>query len=225
MLKKILVLVLLLFVPIQAAATLVTYNPMVEAYYLTAPANGVYGWNGWYSSISPTDPTFQVDGASINNGILKIYTGWLGANYTEYGAVASDLFLYSNNNSWAVRLCSSDMGNVYLNPMYQTSVDLFGTNSGVVYGGRYDKNDPKLTPVWAISGLIGSTLVTWGTNEVNIDLSSLPGFDRNNFNFLYSSATCGNGVMTGEVPIPPSILLLLSGFLVLLLRKNVRTNV
>jgi hypothetical protein len=232
-------------------------NPIDEvASYLGTSAYGYSQTNflgpNWGLQIG--DSNFAIGGANVvksgGSTYLDIYTGWgtnptaegsysnglLGNQYSEYGAVAADLTLYSKGNMWMVRLDSSGAGELFLNPKYYTSYGLFqavtntyggNTYGSLIYGAYYNSNNAHIIPVWATSGLVSGTTVpvSWiapgyGGNstsyyEVTIDLSAISGLNPSDFQFLYSTATCANGLLT-NVPLPPSALLLGSGLLGLL---------
>lgn len=189
------------------------FNPLteVESYQ----GSSAVSWGGdWHNVISdPQDTNFNIKGADLSGETLKIFTGWPGPSTSDLTAIAADLFLYSAGTSWAVRLYDGNqqLGDLFKNPAYDTSVDKF-KGTGYIYGGAYDQTNPKPVSVWATTGLqAGKVSVIWGTGEVDVNLSDIPGFDTSHFSFLYPSATCGNSVLTGHVPVPPSLLLLGSG--------------
>jgi len=207
------------------------YTP-VEAYNGSKPSPPSLGWFGWYNIIG--DSNYTIGGVNkVSSGgqtYLDIYTGWgtargdgngqPGNQYSEYGAVAADLTLYSNGKMWMVGLDSSRQGELYASPTYSTSIDLFEGNTSLIYGGAYNKSNPTAVPVLATSsGTMIAGLVSWsaslinGFYEVDVDLSLIKGLDTNNFSFVYPTATCANSTFQGQVPIPGSVLLLGSGLL------------
>jgi hypothetical protein len=211
------------------------YNPYspVLAYQGSSPST-YDGWVGWFNIIG--DSNYTIGGANkVSSGgqtYLDIYTGWgtapnaaggnsnglSGNQYSEYGAIAADLTLYSNGKMWMVGLDSSRQGELFASPTYSTSIDLFEGNTSLIYGGAYNKSNPTAVPVLATgSGTMIPGLVSWSANlingfyEVDVDLSLIKGLDPNHFSFVYPTATCANSVLTGCVPIPSSVLLLGSG--------------
>jgi hypothetical protein len=196
----------------------------VESYHLGNPLGQ------WQLVLADSgDNNFNIAGANLVNSTLEIFTGWPGSDANDLGAIAADLTLKNNNNTYMVRLYdSTELGYLFENPSsISTSNDVFNTDKSVNYGGAYDENAPKFVPVWANDGQVldennNPVIVTvnWKTGEVDIDLSTIPGFDfSDGFSFLYPSATCANSVLTGElgptgnVPLPPSALLLGTGLL------------
>jgi hypothetical protein len=215
------------------------YTP-VESYQY----GSVVSWNGgtWHNVISGSnDPNFNILGANYvkATSTLNIYTGWQGDGLNDLGAVAGDLTLYSNKNTYMVRLSDDgSLGKLFSSTVggfaYQTSLNYNSNqwpNSGDIYGGKYNPSNPQYVPVWATSGYTGTNLnVVWTipgitaidktlpdpsayvVYEVSIPLAGIGnGFNTNNFAFLYASGTCANSVMTGCVPIPSSVLLLGTG--------------
>jgi hypothetical protein len=154
-----------------------------------------------------------------------------------YGKLPADLFLsnHPGTGTWdfAVGLKDDDLGNIYKNPQVKTTVDFFGENGGVVCGGAWDQNDPKQIPVRATSAAEANLAsVVWTAIDINdphhqdakyqvaVNLSALGqyGLNLNNFEFLWTSATCANDVIKGQVfsygqpvPVPPTAVLLGSG--------------
>jgi hypothetical protein len=212
-------------------------NTPVQPYYLTNPATGQAGYWGsvWCNTIG--DPgLFNIAGADFSNHTLTLYSNWPGPGTTDLGAVTADLFLSSNpgTSTWdfAVGLGDNGRGNIYKNPAFNTSQNIFGGNGGVVYGGAWDQSGPKPVPVQVKAtspAEVNTATVTWSLSggidpkyQVVVDLSNLAidGLSLNNFEFLWASATCSNDVIEGTVstsggpgpaPAPPTLLLLGSG--------------
>jgi hypothetical protein len=184
---------------------------------------------GWSDVIGSTN-VFDTFGADWSYGLLTIYTNWNpGKDGTASNLVkTADLFLYGTPvGNLAIRLdTTSGLGTVYFNPVAKTSEDIFA-DSGLYYGGRYDKTSAKPVPVWTTGSTSStSTSVVWSStnpsalnNNVVIDLAALgaTGFSG----FVWGTATCSND---GFAPIPGSLVLLGSGLLGLVgigLRKKV----
>ncbi len=228
---------LLIFMVAASVALCVTgawayqFNPVaeVESYQGTSATS----WNGgyWHPVIADSnDPSFNIQGANFDGSTLDIFTSFPAAT-GDLGAVAADLTLYSAGTTWAVRLSpiapgggGTTVGELFINPIYNTSVHYF-SSTGDIYGGAHNPANPTPIPVWATSGDQGTTVpVTWLTGEVEVDLAAIPGFNLGDFSFLYASGTCANSILTGSdpVPLPPSVLLLGSGLVGLaFLRRRV----
>jgi hypothetical protein len=200
------------------------FNPVteVESYYGSLPSTS--GYVGWYYVLGASN--FNIQGANFDKSTstLEIFTSWPGytPGYSDLGAVAADLSLYSAGTTWAVRLYNdgtptTQLGELFKIPSYNNSIYYF-SGTGDWYGGAYAKAG-QLVPVWATSGLVGgpgTVPVTWTSGEVEVDLAGLAatGFNLSDFSFLYASGTCANSVLTGSAaPLPPSALLLGSGLL------------
>ena len=90
---------------------------------------------------------------------------------------------------------------------------------GLIYGGRYDFNDPKPVPVLTGTDIPSfQTDVVWQTLagnpnfSVSIDLSGL-NLGSNGWSFVWGAGTCANDTAMGAVPIPGTVWLLGSGLL------------
>lgn len=186
--------------------------------------NGVSTWNGGalIDVIASTgDHSFDNLGAIFSSGNLIITTNWNPNRDGYLGVTTADLFVTSGANSWAIHLDTlSGTGGVYINPTFQTTQDLFSIYPSDVYGGRYDSNGVlNVIPSLATGGTNDGTVpVVWTINGlgnlVDVNLSSLAGFDPNNFSFTWAGGTCGNDTIYGAAaPIPATALLLGSGLL------------
>jgi hypothetical protein len=214
-----------------ALAYSINDTTQVLAYRWAAPST-YPGWTGWFDVIG-TDAEFDTKGADLSGSLLTIYTNWGPARDGD-GVITADLFIdkgcdgsfdYAVGLDQNVNTHGQDRaGNVYNltgdTSEFSTSFDLFKTDGSVIYGGMYDKGDPKLVPVLATSDTPDSTLdVDWthigeGANpdySVAIDLSSLN--LGSEWCFVWGTGTCANDTFTGTVPLPPAVLLLGSGLL------------
>lgn len=197
-------------------------NPSIDP----TPWTGVIGVSSYFNTM----------GADLSGDILTIYTNW---NPRKDGHVndtnptifpnlfTADLFIdedLDGSFDYAIGLdynsnYINNIGNVYINPVYQTS-HYFWSTSGHIYGGKYNQASPSDVPVHATGTpdpLLSPISVAWTlgsgglNNQVKIDLSSL-NLDSN-WSFVWGTATCGNDTITGKVPEPTSMLLLGLGLL------------
>jgi hypothetical protein len=168
-------------------------------------------------------------GNYTDGGIAKAADLTLNSNGTTYM-----VRLYDTGDS------NTQLGEIFTitSPSFYTSIDEFSAKTSYIYGGAYGSGPPEQytdalpVPVWATGGdMETTTTVNWTKDntltdqmgydvyEVSIDLSAITGFNPGDFSFLYASATCANSVLTGElkptgeVPLPPSALLLGTGLL------------
>ena len=207
----------------------------------------------WFSMITGSGDYNFVIAASYNTATqqLIITTGWgsggtsgggSGPAFTEDGAIAADLTLFSGGKVFMVGLNSvsgsADLGKVYLGgtPLNTNTISATFNQGGYVYGGQYGSNNPQQVPVLHGSDatFLGTTSVTWTlsgsanylvpgtsthiyTEAVDVDLSGLiaDGFNPGDFSFVDPSATCANSVVTGAVPLPNPWLLMATSFLAL----------
>ena len=181
---------------------------------------GIYGSGAWDDVIGDAN-VFDTFGANLSGGTLSIFTNWNPNKDGDVDAAVktADLFIdVGCNGSWdfAIQLDTlSGTGKVYANPTYNTSDDIFKTKTSLVYGGKYDEASPQLTPTQATSAETATTSVVWTlgadgkNNQVDVDLSSLS--LGSEYCFFWGTAACSNDGFAGEVPVPPSLLLLGSG--------------
>lgn len=173
------------------------------------------------------------ENTSVTLGLVTFVTADLFLNYTPDALPPPGLATDSGTALAAIRLFGPDKGTVYYDPTITTSRMVNGTNA-TNFGGKYSTDAPIVgnnpagsppddtifnVPVIGDSADTGTVPVTWtGTSpySVTIDLSGINGLDLNNFSFLWGTSTCGNDVITCNIPLPPSMLLLGSGLLGLL---------
>jgi len=169
-------------------------------------------------------------GADLVNGHLLIYSNWSPARDRTEGAYTADLFISVAGSSqpydYAIRLDGWGQGNVYENPDFFTSNDLF-RRSDDIYGGKYENNGVKDVPVWASDrhpqdkvdvDWYGSTrrpdAYKGATFEADIDLTGLD--LGNDWYFVWGTGTCANDTIVGHYhacPIPGDFFLFGSGLL------------
>lgn len=200
------------------------------------------GHKGAWQDVVGTDVPFNTFKATFDTSshVLTMFTNWdptkspvptgiPGVNFST-----ADLFLNFNpltNAAFAAvtlgNLLGANTGTVFFNPTFKTSQDLFLPSGLSQFGGVYTTNinsagPPSFKiPVKATGGTsTGTATVTWaslGATEplfsFAIDLDDIAGLNTNNASFLWGTATCGNDVITGTVPVPPTLLLLGSGLL------------
>lgn len=181
-----------------------------------------YGSGAWEDVIGETS-VFDTFGADLNGNLLTIYTNWNPNKdgNTDAAVKTADLFINVGcDDTWdyAIQLDTlTGTGLVYTSPAYNTSDNIFKSNTNLVYGGNYDQANPQLVPVQSTSSDTGTTSVVWtiGTgglnNQVDISLAGLS--LENKWGFVWGTATCGNDGFAACVPIPPSMLLMGSGLL------------
>jgi hypothetical protein len=207
-------------------------NTLVESYNGHSP----YNWNGYWHDVIGDLNIYETYGANLSGNTLTIFTNWggaVGAGFTDHGAVSADLFIDKDfDGVWdaAIRLDGGNKGKIYYTPAFYTSEYFFAPHTDLVYGGRYDPSAPKPVPVQAYTdpSLTDFSQVTWTQLTANpnwsigIDLTHVSGFDPDQFAFLWATGTCANdtaqghvfdGLPGGNVPLPPSVLLLGSGLL------------
>jgi hypothetical protein len=169
------------------------------------------------------DSVFDTKGASLTGKTLTIYTNWNPTldGYVNSNVKTADIFFdlcCNGTYDYAIRLDTlTGKGNVYQNPTYQTSQNIFSSISGLEYGGRYDVDAADhVVPVWATSDPIGQTSVVWGSGGADstykVDIY-IDGIANQQFGFLWGTATCANDAFAHCVPIPPSVLLMGSGLM------------
>jgi hypothetical protein len=179
-----------------------------------------YGGGAWQDVIGDTN-VFDTFGANLSGNTFTIFTNWNPSKDGDLGysqVKTADLFIdVGCNGTWdfAVRLDTAGQGNVYANPLYNTSNDIFAPLTSLIYGGKYNEASPTFAPVEATSAATGSTSVVWTlgsgglNNQVAVDLTGL----ASPYCFFWGTATCANDGFSDKVPLPPSVLLLGSGLL------------
>ena len=169
--------------------------------------------------------------------VLTIFTNWEENRVSDpiggLSFTTAALFLdFDHNGSWdaGIPLHGGNKGKVFYSPLtFQTSQGVVGNNQDVVYGGLYTTNVAPLTgpPSFVVPVLVSATAsldtasVIWSNpagsnpdNAVAINLSGVNnGFNPLDFDFLWGTTTCGNDVIIGTIPLPPSLLLFGSGLL------------
>ena len=191
--------------------------------------SGPNGSGVWKDVIGDAN-TFNTLGADLNSSTFTIYTNWNPGKDGYLGVTTADLFIYKGSNTspdFAIQLDTlSGTGNVYVNPSYKTSKDIFNP-TGLRYGGQYDQAFPQLTPTQVTSGASGSTGVVWTygngglDNRVDINLTGL-GLGGP-WKFVWGTATCSNDGFSSVVPAPiPGTLVLLGSALISLAGAGLR---
>jgi hypothetical protein len=220
----------------------------VKAYYKKWSYNRSGGSNGkdysnWVDVVGDDRMynTFGID-ISIDKTYLyfDIYTNFpeagdpetktfLGTNWLT----PADLFFSIGEFDYGVVLTDhgdKKQGQLYSEPVYRTSHDVFWYRSRWIYGGLYDELSPKDIPVRITGGQnLGNGSVYWndidGTNpnyriDVNLGLvlfspeiqGLLASGDISQIDVLFGTATCGNDVITGSTaPVPEPATMLLVG--------------
>lgn len=177
---------------------------------------------------------YDTFGANYSGGTFTIFTNW--NPYKSSGLIrTADLFIdLGCDGTWdyAVQLDTlTQVGNVYADPDFSTSDDIFKSTTTTTYGGRYDEAAPKAVPVLATSGLTNTTAVVWTitdlhtglNNQVAVDLTNIVG--SNNYGFVWGTATCANdGFAACQVPLPSSVLLIGFGLLRLAAYKRRKSS-
>jgi hypothetical protein len=174
------------------------------------------------------DPNFTTAGAQFisSTNQLIITSNW-NPGITPYPymhATTADLFVTSGSNQWAISLSNTTLSSteaaVFTTFSVNTTQSIFSGYSGIAYAGMYQSNGVlhEIPATASGNSLIGLIPIQWwgttvGNRGVTINLGVLPGFNANNFSFLWAGATCGNDTIYGQVPIPPSAVLLGSGLL------------
>lgn len=221
-LKKMALLTIMVFVLAPAVA----WGFQINDTTLVQPFQGAVATGGAFTDVLGDSNIYNTFGANFNSAThtLSIFTNYhpsKDGNFTPANKTA-DLFLHDNPTglNFAVRLDTlTGTGEVFELGTFNTSVDIFktltnSTGTLLTYGGMYDQASPKLVPVFALTAPITTTPVVWHlgagglNNEVDINVDGLT-----NFSFVWGTATCANDVIAGNVPIPPSALLLGSGLL------------
>jgi hypothetical protein len=207
-------------------------NTLVRSYQGANPVNynnpNNPGSLQWHDVIGDKK-IFDTFGANLSGSTLTIFTNWGLANNGYLGVVqTADLFIDVGRDGkydYAIQLnTNTGFGKIYAinagQTNFKTSIDLF-KGTGYIYGGQYNKNNPRPIPVLATSGDIGTTSVVWGVgdgtakNSVAVNLAGLN--LGNNWSYVWGAGTCGNDTAEGVVPIPGTVVLLGSGLMGLLL--------
>jgi len=183
-----------------------------------------YGSPAAWKNVIGNANTYDTFGANYSNGKLTIFTNWNpNKNGTDSTLVkTADLFIGDCNGDidYAIQLNTlTGTGNVYTNPAYYTSDDIYKGTTNLVYGGKYDEGSPKPVPVEVkeTETPSGTTSVVWTiptdglNNQVEINLAGL-NLDQP-WGFVWGTANCANDGFAACVPIPPSMLLMGSGLL------------
>ncbi len=205
-----------------------------QAYTINDPANDRIGDRVFETyGINVYNFTPGVNSGSI---VIDLFTNYPQSGVTVNGTPpwftqAADLFItetyHGAQYQWAVPLVSHDgflSGNMYAVGTFLTSDDLDPSNgSGYTYnhgvpvqiatiGNNYGFTDmgsagaPYQAAVW-------STLAGSPDYMVHLNLGIFEDDPNGRFSFLWGTATCANDIVSGQVPIPPPVLLLGTGLL------------
>lgn len=210
----------LISIPIMSATTYVSSVPdttLVQEWN----KNKIYGAGSWKELIRPSGfvgfETTQFDVNWSDNDVkIQIFTNAEpgGVNTPGIGLVQlADLAIDLDRDGiyeTAIILRPIARGNILSNPTWRNSQDIFSV-ANVIYGGRFDQGDPKVTIVEASGGtLIGQGTVNWvniGSNpNYRIDIILPQGINSdgqwNDFDFYWGTAQCSNDGIAGSVIVP-----------------------
>ena len=197
---------------------------------LVQPRRGNGATGAAWTDVIGNGNLFNTFGANRSGDTLSIFTNWNpGRNGSVNAAVkTADLFIdvgYDGSWDYAIVLDSARafFGHAYGDPStITTAQDIFSPLNGWTDGGRYGEADPKPAPTLGTSPDWATAAVTWTNgsgglnNRADIDLSGLKDLSRP-WSSSWGTATRSDDGFTGCVPIPPSVLLMGSGLLGLVL--------
>ncbi len=199
----------------------------------------------WHDVIGePGGGTPFKDGFNVSN----LEVTWLGADvhfkfFTNfpaggltvggYDSGVADLFIDRKRDGGAIgfsspgydaviKMSGPDVGKVYDDtaPWVVRSSHYFFGNTGLVYGGEYDKAAGRTPEVdFSGSNQIGTAAVAWtgaGPYVITIDLLGInTAGDWDKFNFVWNVAHCANESISGAayIPVPAPLWLVGSGLL------------
>jgi len=206
----------------------------IKAYYKKWSYNRSGGSSGkdysnWVDVVGD-DSMYDTYGIDITIDSTYLYFD-IYTNFPETGdgfIEPADLFFSIHGFDYGVGLAGGKKGNLYYEPVYRTSYDVFKYRSGWIYGGLYDELSPKKVPVLITGGdvLDDNVSVSWnsiGSNpnyRIDIDVPLFSGttqifpvdLDISQIDVLFGTATCGNDVITGSTqPVPEPATMLLVG--------------
>jgi hypothetical protein len=230
---------LVLLAPGVAAAYTETLidTTLVLPYRGTSPST-YDGWTNWTDIIGSPTSDWDIKQVAITwsgtNLEMQIFTNYPQAGLE--GADQVDIALDPDQNgSWnvGVKMNGSNLGKIYtVTSWYHPQDNHLSWNDGSwIYGGKYDESSSQTPNVLIKVGTndLGIATVNWVTlptgsdTKYMIDVIFPDKFNAsgewNSFDFEVGSGTCGNEVMagtacytpTGSVPVPASVLLLVTG--------------
>lgn len=192
---------------------------------LVQPRRGNGAAGAAWTDVTGNGNLFNSFGAKRSDGTLFIFSNWNPDKNDLVNAAGktADLFIdmgYDGNWDYAIALDPARVhfGHASEDPSTITSAqEIFSPLNGLNYRGRYGEVDPQPAPVLGTGADFGSTAATWTNgsgglnNPADIDLSGLGDLSQ-----PWSSswgATCSDDGFADCVPIPPSVLLMGSGLL------------